>query len=224
MKRKLAPIIGLVGGVGSGKSAVARWLSEHHQGHLIDADLVGHQVLFQDDVKQGLRRAFGDSIFRDGEIDRRQLAAVVFGDEPEQAAARTKLEQIVHPVMGQVIRDRMTASRLDEDMRLIVFDAAILLESGWRDTCDVVAFVDVPCDQRLRRIADSRGWTDQELSRREASQWPLNRKREASDVVIDNSGTVEQAGLQLEDYLINQGWLAPCQQKTSHAPDDTPKE
>jgi len=223
MERKPAPIIGLVGGVGSGKSAVARWLTERYHGHLIDADLVGHQVLLQDDIKQELRRAFGRSIFADGEIDRGRLAAVVFGEGPEQAAARTRLERIVHPVMGRLIQGRMTSARQDERVRLIVFDAAILLEAGWRDGCDVVAFIDVPRKERLRRVAEARGWSEEDLARREASQWPLERKREACDVVIDNSGTVEQAGRRLADFLLDRGWLTPYREQIQSAADVFPQ-
>lgn len=209
MERKPAPIIGLVGGIGSGKSAVARWLVEHFGGYLIDADRVGHQVLLQEDVKQELHQAFGPSIFENGQVDRRRLAALVFGNMPEQNAARKTLERIVHPVMEQQIRDEIASVRQNERVELIVLDAAILLESGWRDTCDVVAFVDVPRDVRLRRVAESRGWSEDDLSSREASQWPLARKREASDVVIHNSGPVEQAGRQLAQFLTNEGWLDP---------------
>ncbi len=218
METKQAPIIGLVGGVGSGKSAVARWMTEHIPGKLIDADVVGHQVLLRDDVKSQLRQAFGESVFVDGEIDRNQLAAQVFGDDPQHVAARSTLEKIVHPVMGEIIREQMAAARKDDTVRFVIFDAAILLESGWRDGCDVVAFVDVPREERLRRVAESRGWTDEELSRREASQWPLPRKRDAADIVIDNSKSVAHAGQQLAEYLHEQHWLAAIRQKTDSSP------
>ncbi|MGE0375711.1 MAG: dephospho-CoA kinase [Planctomycetaceae bacterium] len=207
MDQQQAPLIGIVGGVGSGKSAVAGWVAEHCHGRLIDADVAGHEVLFQSDVKAALQREFGGAIFVDGEIDRRRLAGLVFGSEPEQAAARSKLERLVHPVMGKMIKDRIDAARQDKHVALVVLDAAILLESGWRDGCDAVAFVDVPREERLRRVAATRGWSSDEFTRREASQWPLDRKREAADVVIDNSGSVEQAGRQLAGYLIGQGWL-----------------
>lgn len=209
MDQQHAPLIGIVGGIGSGKSSVARWLAEHCGGRLIDADVVGHQVLLREEVQRDLHREFGDAVFAGGRIDRRRLGELVFGDRPEQVAARLTLEQIVHPVMGEIIKEEIVAARSSEDVRLIVLDAAILLETGWRAHCDLVVFVDVPRDERLRRVASARGWSDDELTRREASQWPLESKRRQADIVIDNSLTVEAAGRQLVEQLIARGWLAP---------------
>lgn len=208
MARNHKPNIGIVGGVGSGKSAVAHWLANEYHGRLINADAVGHQVLLRDDVKARLRDVFGNEIFVKGEIDRRRLAGQVFGEDAEQVVARKRLESIVHPVMGEVFKRELKAGAEDPSVQMMIIDAAILLEAGWRDGCDILAFVDVPCEQRVQRVADSRGWSETELKRREASQWPLERKREAADIVIDNSGTIEQAGQQLADYLIEKEWIA----------------
>jgi dephospho-CoA kinase len=207
MDSKQAPIIGLVGGIGSGKSAVARWLADHYPGELIDADCIGHEALRRDEIKQALRQSFGEIVFADGEVDRARLAAIVFGSEPEHRAARLQLESVLYPSMERMITERIAAAWEDPRVRLILFDAAVMLETGWRDRCDVVAFIDAPRRQRIRRVAGARGWSEDEFHRREASQWPLERKRDASDVVIDNSGAVAQAGGQLADYLIEQGWL-----------------
>ncbi|MEZ6051658.1 MAG: dephospho-CoA kinase [Planctomycetaceae bacterium] len=208
------PIIGIVGGVGSGKSAVARWFAEHCCGSLIDADAVGHQVLLQEEVKIRLRETFGDDIFAEGEVDRKQLGTLVFGDGPEQTRARRQLESIVHPAMAAVFQVELAKADADDEIRLVIFDAAVLLETGWREQCDVVVFVEVPHDQRVQRVAASRGWTEGELARREASQWSLDRKRQAADIVVDNSETIEHTGQQLVDTLVEQGWLTdrrtPC--------------
>jgi dephospho-CoA kinase len=207
MEAKQAPIIGLVGGIGSGKSAVARWLADHYQSALIDADRIGHETLLREDVKQALRQSFGAAVFADGEVDRARLAALVFGPQPEHRAARTQLESLLYPSMEQTITEQIAAARQDPRIRLILFDAAVMLETGWRDRCDVIALIDVPRRERIRRVAETRGWSEDELDRREASQWPLERKRDASDIVIDNSETVAQAGDQLARYLIEHGWL-----------------
>lgn len=207
MARNHTPILGLVGGVGCGKSAVAAWLADHLRALVVDADAVGHAVLHQDSVKAQLVDAFGEEILEDGQIRRSAIAAQVFGTTRDHRAARDELERIVHPVMRIEFEETFRQARRNGDIDLIVFDAAILLESGWRDAVDVVAFLDVPFSERLRRVTASRGWTEQDLRRREASQWPLDRKRAAADVVIDNSADVASAGRQLESYLHSHGHL-----------------
>lgn len=207
MAKSQIPIVGLIGGVGCGKTAVANWLAEHIRAHVVDADAVGHAVLRRDDVKSRLRDAFGEDVFNDGEISRSQIAARVFGGSAEQAAARRTLEEIVHPVMRTVFEAAFQSAREAADIDLIAFDAAVLLESGWSDAVDVIAFVDLPAGERLRRVATGRGWSADEFHRREASQLTLPEKRAAADVVIDNSGSVEAAGRELETYLRDAGHL-----------------
>jgi dephospho-CoA kinase len=209
MSHTRVPIIGLIGGVGSGKSSVARWLEARYRVVRIDADALGHRVLEREDVRRELVSAFGAGVESGGTIDRQTLAARVFGEQAESAAARRTLESIVHPVIRQACEEQIQAARRDEHVALILLDAPVLLESGWRDIADVLVFVDVPLAERMRRVATGRGWTAEELHRREASQWPLPRKRAAADVVIDNSSSLEAAGLQLEAYLRTAGWLAP---------------
>jgi dephospho-CoA kinase len=83
---------------------------------------------------------------------------------------------------------------------LILLDAALLLEAGWKDHCDAVIFLDVPYAERLRRV-QSRGWSEAELQRREASQWPLDQKRESSDLVLPQAGSLQAAAQNLAEWL-----------------------
>lgn len=201
------PILALIGGIGCGKSAVAGWLAEHLRARVVDADVVGHAALLREDVKRQLVEAFGEDILSAGEINRSAVARRVFGETDEHRTARQTLESIVHPVMRTDFEAAFAAARAASDVDLIVFDAAVLLESGWQQAVDVIAYVDVPFASRLQRVADSRGWSAEELRRREASQWSLERKRAEADLVIDNSGTLEAAGQQLETYLQSHGFL-----------------
>jgi dephospho-CoA kinase len=86
-----------------------------------------------------------------------------------------------------------------------VLDAAVLLEAGWNDLCDVVVFIDTPQADRIARVQAGRGWSAAELAKREASQWPLPRKRAAADAVLDNSNDVDHAARQLEQVIQNFG-------------------
>ena len=115
-------------------------------------------------------------------IDRRALGAIVFADP----TARHTLEAIVHPAM----RDRFlqTIDRLSREggFDLVVLDAAILLEAGWDDLCDRIVFVDAPRLERLRRVTEARGWSQETLEARERAQWPFDEKRRRADWIITN--------------------------------------
>lgn len=166
---------------------------------MIDADQLGHRALEAPHVIQSLVRQFGAEILDDrGAIDRRRVAARVFGSAPEHAAARAELERIVHAEIAAAI-DRRIADQ-DAPKSTWFLDAALLFEAGWNSRCRGVAFIDAPRELRLERVRSSRNWTDDELTRREASQWPLDRKRALCDVVIVNQGPAGEAGRQLAEF------------------------
>ncbi len=193
------PLVGLVGGVGSGKSTLARELAARMRVAILDADRAGHEALRQPSVKVALRQAFGDSLFNaEQEIIRSKLAALVFGSDDQSQRNRRTLEQIVHPVLRADLQQQLQHVRELGQVQLVLLDAPILLESGWKDLCDAVVFIDTPLEQRQHWTAASRGWTPEELARREASQWPIARKRIESDFVVDNSGSLTASVDQLE--------------------------
>ena len=199
--RQAVPVIALIGGVGSGKSALARWVSQHLNTVIVDGDVAGHRALEQPHVKELIRRRFGDEVFDLQERIRRDcLARLVFGQDEEHRLARHDLEQIVHPVIRGGLQKQVTTARSDAAVDVVLLDAAVLLEAGWNDICHAVVFVDTPIAQRQSRVA-GRGWTPADLERRESSQLPLTEKRAAADFVIDNSGSLDNAGRQLLDIL-----------------------
>jgi len=195
-------IVGVVGGIGSGKSAVCRWVSNHDPSiRVIDADRDGHRALELPAVKQALQTAFGrDILGADGKLIRSAIASRVFGDSPESQDARRKLEAIVHPAIAKLRDDQLAELSSNRTIRAVLVDAALLLEANWQGSCDGVVFVDVPRNQRLERVRE-RGWTDEEFARREASQWPLSIKKDASNFVVDNSHTLDNAGTQMYEYI-----------------------
>lgn len=195
-------IVGVVGGIGSGKSAVCRWVAERDRSvRVIDADGDGHRILLQPAVQTQLRAVFGDEIFgADGRVIRSAIARRVFGEAAETQAARRRLEAIVHPAIADLREQQLREFEAAGDVRIVLVDAAILLEAGWRERCDAVVLIDVPRELRLERVRP-RGWTEAELDRREGSQWPLELKKAASDFVVDNSGTLDNAGAQMYEYM-----------------------
>lgn len=196
------PLVGLVGGVGSGKSTLARELAQRMPVAILDADRAGHDALRQPHVKVALRQAFGDSIFNaEQEVVRSQLAALVFGSDDQSRRNLRTLEQIVHPVLRADLQQQLQHVRELQQVQVVLLDAPILLESGWKDLCDAVVFIDTPLALRQQWTAASRGWTPEELARREASQWPIARKRSESDFVVDNSGSLTASVDQLEQIV-----------------------
>jgi dephospho-CoA kinase len=184
-------VIGLIGGIGAGKSRVAALLAAEHGAFVVDADAVGHALLEQRPVRDLVVSRFGPGILdqsREEEgpaaprIDRRALGAVVFSDPK----ALAQLEAILHPRMRRTFARVIARETRRGRARAVVIDAAILLEAGWDTLCDRVVFVDAPRDLRLSRLAASRGWTAEALDAREAAQWPLDRKRARADAVVVN--------------------------------------
>jgi dephospho-CoA kinase len=191
------PVIGVVGGIGSGKSRVAAEFAKHG-GRVIDADMAGHHALRQPDVKAQVVGRWGREILdENGEVARKKLARVVFADADERRA----LEAMVFPWIGQELRRQIAAARDDPEVRLIVLDAAVMLEAGWNSECDRVVYVDVPRDERYRRLAQQRGWTAEEVQAREAAQWPLDVKAARADHTLDNAGPPEALAAQVESLL-----------------------
>jgi dephospho-CoA kinase len=174
-------VVGVIGAVGAGKSTVARRLAELG-GRLIDGDAVGHQVLKEPLIRNQVIEKFGVGIVgENGEIDRRKLGALVFSD----SSKLDSLERIMHPRMKAIFAEKIAAAQDDPNVKLVVFDAAILLEAGWGDMMDDILYVDADRPSREARV-QSRGWSPAELARREVAQWPAERKKACADFIIVN--------------------------------------
>jgi dephospho-CoA kinase len=183
--------IGLVGGVASGKSLVAKMLVELGAG-LLDADRTGHTVLAEDaTVQRKLHERWGDAVFSpDGSVDRRAIAKRVFGSGDTAELDRRFLEDLLHHRIRRRLL-RMKDQFAAEERPAVVLDAPVLLEAGWGPMCDILLMLDVPREIRLER-ALSRGWTEEEFDRREAAQWPVDDKRREANFMIANDGSEEE--------------------------------
>ena len=165
------PVIGLVGGIGSGKSLVGSLLRD--AGCLVaNSDELVRRQLDLPEVRAQLEAWWGRGILDDrGGVDRRAVSAIVFRDPAERA----RLEAFLHP-------------RIEAARRALVIDAPLLLEAGLAPECTAIWFVDTPEQVRRGRVLSQRGWSAEELDRREAAQWSLDRKRAASHHVLRNDG------------------------------------
>ena len=182
-------ILGLVGGIASGKSVVANILRD--MGAIVlDADKAGHAVLREPDVIAALRQRWGDGILDpNGQVSRRAVAKIVFAHGSE--AERTFLEQLTHPRIEVLLHEELNHIRNSPDPPpVVVLDAALLFEAGWDRLCDKILYVDSPRDIRLER-AVARGWSTEQFAAREAAQMPLVEKAARSHIVIRNARTLE---------------------------------
>jgi dephospho-CoA kinase len=189
------PIIGLTGGIGSGKSTVAAMLAELGA-RVIDADRIGHEVYRPG--SDGFARvvaAFGPGVVAaDGTIDRRALGAIVFSD----AAARERLNALVHPLIAGEIGRRIVAARREGFRGPIVLEAAILLEAGWQSLVDRVWVVATRREHAIARVVAARGLTAPEVERRLDAQIPDAERRRRADLVIENDGSLAELRAQVE--------------------------
>jgi dephospho-CoA kinase len=193
----MVPILGIVGGIGSGKSLVAGELVKHG-GYLIAGDALGHEALRQPDIKDQVVQRWGRQLLDEqGEIQRRRLARKVFADPKELRA----LEDLVFPWIGRRINEEIAKARRDPALRMIVLDAAVMMETGWDKCCDRVIFVDAPRDVRLQRLLSRRGWSAQDVQERESSQLPVDEKRRRANEVIDNTQTPAHVAEQIAKLL-----------------------
>lgn len=188
------PIIGLAGGMGSGKSEVARLMGRLGAA-VIDSDRLAHQELDSQEVRQKVGRWWGRDLLRtDGSVDRAKLAQIVFVDESK----RRRLEQLIHPALRRKRARLIEQARGDPQIKAIVIDSPLLFELGLERDCDVVVFVEAGLKLRLERLARSRGWDRQEVARREKWHKPLDFKRARSDYIIKNESSIDALRRQVE--------------------------
>lgn len=189
-------VIGIAGGIASGKSLVAAQLRELGA-EVLDADAAGHEVLKCPEVVEALVERWGPTILDlDRAVVRRRVAEIVFGDSAAAAEELAFLEELTHPRIGERLRERIENAR-QSGCPALVLDAPVMFKSGWNKMCDKVLFVDSPEPLRRQR-AVQRGWSEAEFRDREAAQTALSVKRAASDVVIDNGETPEKTMEQVQ--------------------------
>lgn len=192
-------ILGLVGGIGSGKSFVARLFAELGA-IVLDADRIGHEVLLQPDVKRTARDRWGDAIFGpDGEIQRPELAKIVFEPNEQGKKELEFLNELTHPRITEAIRAQIEKLQ-SQNVPLILVDAPLLFESGWNHLVSEVVFVDAPETVRRERV-QSRGWSSGEFQKRESTQWSLEKKRNLADYVLNNAGTRNETEEQVRRFF-----------------------
>jgi dephospho-CoA kinase len=205
------PVVGLLGGIGSGKSQVAAALARHGA-RIVAGDQLGQAALRDPDIRAHVVSRWGHEVVdAGGEIDRSRMAAIVFADPAERKA----LEAITHPWIRRRIRAEVEEARQDPRVTLIVLDAAVMLEAGWNDVCDHLVYVEAPREVRRERVIRQRGWSEKEMEAREQAQLPLTEKAVRADHVLDNSASLEYLNRQVIDLLHLWGLARACSERKS---------
>jgi len=185
-------LVGLTGGLGAGKSTVARMLADRGA-VIVDADELARRAIAPDTPgHRKVLEAFGDGVLADdGSIDRRALAAVVF-DDPE---ARRALESITHPEVFRMLADEVERRRDTDDV--VVFDAPLIVETGFDETTDVLVVVALDPALQVERVV-ARGMDRAEAEARIAAQASPEERRSRADEVLRNDGDLEDLERQVE--------------------------
>jgi dephospho-CoA kinase len=191
------PIIGLCGGVGAGKSLVAKEF-ERLGCLVIDSDRLNREVLRRPEVLEALRQWWGGRVIAaDGGPDRHYIAGVVFSDQRE----KRRLESLIHPLIARLREGMIRTGNEDRTVEAIILDSPLLFESNLDRLCNSIVFVEASETRRLERLQRERQWGREELERRQRLQMPLAEKRSRSDFVIDNEGPAEQLRPQVADMF-----------------------
>jgi len=211
-------VIGLVGGLGSGKSRVGSAFA-CRGARVASGDELGHEALCQPEIRDQVVRRWGTGVVDErGTVARKKLAARVFADPEERRA----LEALVFPWIERRLREDIAAAAADPGCTLIVLDAAIMLETGWDSVCDRLVYIHAPRALRLRRLAEQRGWTEEEVAARERAQMSLTDKVTRADDALDNSGTPEQLAQSINDLLHRWGFASPMKESCDYGRSQKP--
>ncbi|UGB29763.1 dephospho-CoA kinase [Metabacillus sp. B2-18] len=190
-------VIGLTGGIASGKSTVSNMLKNLGI-RVVDADQISREVVeLGKPAYQQILSVFGDEILhQDKTINREKLGAIIFGDHSK----REQLNKIVHPAVRKEMLNGVEEEKA-KNSKAVVLDIPLLFESKLTHMVDKTILVYVDEKTQLKRLMERNGYTEKEAKMRIESQLPLHMKKDLSDEIIDNNGTIEQTEKQLHEIL-----------------------
>lgn len=186
-------VIGLTGGIGSGKSTVSRFLAELGA-VIIDADKVGHDALKDAEIRQEIIAAFGERVLTPaGDIDRSRLGKIVFDD----AEALERLNRIIQPRIHDVIKAQLEDCR-ERGVAVVVLEAPLLVEAGATSIVDEVWVTAAPEPTVLKRLRERSGLSESETLARIHSQISAEERVKHADVIVDNDGSLDELKAKIE--------------------------
>jgi len=188
-------LIGLTGGIASGKSTIARRLASHGAAH-IDADQLAREAVAPGSPGlDAVRERFGGGVLApDGSLDRASLGALVFQDP----GALADLNGIVHPEVRRIAAERIAAIADQDPDAVVVYDVPLLVEAKVQMPWDIVVVAEAPATERVRRLVELRGMSAEEAERRIANQAGDAERRAVADVIIDTGGSEAETLAQVD--------------------------
>jgi dephospho-CoA kinase len=194
--------IGLTGGIACGKSTVAAMLVRRGA-ILIDADKIAREVVEPGSpVLDRVADRFGQAVLlSDGSLNRKKLGEIIFNDQK----AREDLQNLLHPPIRTLMRERMRRFEQEEPKRLVVVDVPLLFESKLEWMFSEIMLVYVPRQMQLQRLMQRDGLTPEQAESRLRAQMPIDEKKSLADIVIDNSGSLEETERQIDLFWSERG-------------------
>ncbi len=192
--------IGITGGVGAGKTAVLSYLAQKEGVRVMLADEIAHDLMEPGSgcYRRLKERFAGEDIFcADGSFDREKLAKVIFSDREKRAV----LNGIVHPAVREYVKRQLAIEQKKQELDFLFLEAALLIEEHYDTICDELWYIYASEEQRSRRLAASRGYSDEKIRQIFESQLGEDVYRRVCQTVIDNSGALEQTYEQIESAL-----------------------
>ncbi|MDF2538263.1 MAG: hypothetical protein K0S76_1284 [Herbinix sp.] len=194
-------VIGITGGIGSGKSLVARLLQEYHGAYIVNTDCIAREQMEIGGVSyQPIVDFFGNEILcMDSTINRTKLAEIVFKDKEKLL----KINEITHPLVLEEVKEVIRTLKEAGEVPYLVIETALMIESGYDVTCDEVWYVFAPEEERRRRLKEERNYSDQKIDSIFESQSKEEAFRRKFHKIIENTGDIEDIKKQVAILLMN---------------------
>ncbi len=193
----MKPVIGIVGGIGSGKSTVAREFLRQGCG-MVNADEINHKVLQRKEIVDVLVSWWGGEILDStGHIDRHAVSKIAI-NEPKQLK---RLTDLVHPIILDLQVKLIEKLKKDENIKAIVLDVPLLIEIEWQGKCDYLVYIEVSDAIRHDRLAKERGWSEEKIKNLENLQISLDIKAEMSDYIVHSNSCISNLASQIDVIL-----------------------
>ncbi len=198
-KTNKKPVIGILGGIGAGKSTTAAEFERLGCG-LIDADKIAHQLLDEPEIKQKIIETFGSTILdTNNKIGRKKLADIVFADKDKL----TQLNNIIHPAVLERANELIEEFNNRPEVKAIVLDMPLLVEVGWEKMCERIIFIDCKAEKRAERSKKTHLFDENQLKIRENLQISLDKKQAIAENTIDNNSELQTLKRQVAEIFSN---------------------